>query len=319
MSRLSSLRSHQVGPPPSIVLGVLAGLLLAGSPGVAFSESITGVCPDGSIFIVQSAASIPCRHSKQVAPGDVPPIKPEFLPRPYAWELFNRQQDPNNPYNLIDTAAQIRDAGAAGAGVPTVGSTPSGPGPALGSGTTPPGVAPSTLAPIETAPPIQTAAVQPGQGAPDPDPDPDLGLSDYEVRDLLLIVEFAQRSAPAAFPPEEGNAITVLLAQSAAFEPRLRQARDGLPAGAVLLFAAVALDEADFHANLTFVQGHSAFQPETANPDHLGVIRGRLGSLEADEAVLGYVVLPEGIDTGKPLDIYWNDRMLTTVLQPPAQ
>jgi hypothetical protein len=307
----SSLERPRVGPPASTTIAALAGLLLAGSGGVAFAESITGVCPDGSIFIVQSAASIPCREAKQVDPGDVPPIKPEFLPRPYAWELFNRQQDPNNPYNLIDTAAQIRDAGAAGAGVPTLGATPSGPPPIAG-GAQPLGVAPPTPAPI------QTAAIQPGHRVPAPAPDPDLGLSDHEVRDLLLIVEFAQRSAPAAFPPEEGNAVTVLLAQSAAFEPRLRQARDGLPSGSVLLFAAVALDDADFHANLTFVQGHSAFQPETANPDHLGVIRGRLGSLEADEAVLGYVVLPERIDTGKPLDIYWNDRMLTTVLQPPA-
>jgi hypothetical protein len=309
-STLQRLRDHSAA---STAIGAVAGLILAGAGNDAFAASISGVCPDGSIFIVQSAAAIPCRDAKQVAPGDVPPIKPEFLPRPYAWELFNRQQDPNNPYNLIDTAAQIREAGAAGASVPTGVPTPPAPVPVAGPpGTTPPGVAPPTPEPV------QTAAIQPTPPAPAPDPDPDLGLSDREVRDLLMIVELAQRAAPAAFPPEEGNALTVLLAQSAAFEPRLRQARRSLPSGAVLLFAAVALDDADFHANLTFVQGHSAFQPESANPDHLGVIRGRLGSLEADEAVLGYVVLPERIDTGKPVDIYWNDRMLTTVLAPAA-
>jgi hypothetical protein len=311
MRRPSTLQRLCEGLPTGTAIGALAGLFLAGAGDVAVAESISGVCPDGSIFIVQSVTAIPCKHAKQVAPGDVPPIKPEYLPRPYAWELFNRQQDPNNPYNLIDTAAQIRDAGAAGAGVPTGAPTASGLGPvAAPPGITPPGIAPAT------SEPIQTAAVR--ATPPVPDPDPDLGLSDRDVHDLLLIVELAQRAAPAAFPPEEGSALTVLLAQSAAFEPRLRKARNSLPSGAVLLFAAVALGDADFHANLTFVQGHTAFQPESANPDHLGVIRGRLGSLEADEAVLGYVVLPERIDTKMPLDIYWNDRMLTTVLQPPA-
>jgi hypothetical protein len=287
----------------------LAALLVIAGADVARAESITGVCPDGSIFIVQSAASIPCRDAKQVAPGDVPPIKPEFLPRPYAWELFNRQQDPNNPYNLIDAAERVRDAGAAeegvlsGAGDAPVAVTPPVPGPA---------VPPSVTAPQPA--PVQTAAIRPPH--PAPAPDPDLGLSESEVRDLLMIVELAQRSAPATFPPEKGSALTVLLAQSASFEPRLRQVRPNLPDGPVLLFAAVAQDESDFDGNLTFVQGHSAFQPEQANPDHLGVIRGRLGQLEADEAVLGYVVLPQRMDTAKPLDIYWNDRMLTTVLRP---
>jgi len=310
----SSLQRRPSRRPVALAGRALALPLLLGWGAPAAAESITGVCPDGSIYIVQSAAAIPCRGSKQVDPGDVPPIKPEFLPRPYAWELFNRQQDPNNPYNLIDAAAQIRDAGAAGAGVPVAGETPPGVDPRTGvdpqTAMTPPGVTPPAPEPV------QTAAVRPTHRAPEPDPD--LGLSDQEIRDLLLIVELAQRSAPAAFPPEEGNALTVLLAQSTAFEPRLRQARSSLPSGSVLLFAAVAADDADFHPNLTFVQGHEAYQPEPANPDQLGVIRGRLGSLEADEAVLGYVVLPSRMDTGKPLDIYWNDRMLTTVLQPPA-
>ena len=43
--------------------------------------SITGVCPDGSIYIVQHPESIPCRDSKAVDPSDVPPLKPEYLPR----------------------------------------------------------------------------------------------------------------------------------------------------------------------------------------------------------------------------------------------
>ena len=64
--------------------------------------AITGVCPDGSIFIVQSSDAIPCSQAKRVEPSDVPPIQPELLPRPYGWERFQREADPNNPYNLIE-------------------------------------------------------------------------------------------------------------------------------------------------------------------------------------------------------------------------
>ena len=28
-------------------------------------------------------------------------MKPQYLPRPYGWEVFHRKNDPNNPYNLI--------------------------------------------------------------------------------------------------------------------------------------------------------------------------------------------------------------------------
>src|SRR5262245_54405865 len=77
----------------------LASLLAAAPAGAA----ISGVCPDGSIFIVQSADAIPCREAKRVDPQDLPPLQPELLPRPYGWERFNRLADPNNPYNLVET------------------------------------------------------------------------------------------------------------------------------------------------------------------------------------------------------------------------
>ena len=279
-------------------------LLIAASD--AARASITGVCPDGSIFIVQHASAIPCSAHKRVEPEDVPPIKPEYLPRPYAWEVFNRQQDPNNPYNLIDEARKVREAGQAGA---------AGRDDARDEARTSPRVerAQSPAPPVAEAP-TRTAMVDP-QIAP-PDPSPDLGLSDQEVQNLFLIVHLAQRRAPATFEAEVGRAVTVRLAQSSSFVPRLRNARRDLPNGPVLLFAAVADETSAFHANLTFVQGHEAFQPDRADPDQLGVIRGRLGTLEADEGVIGYVVLPERMDTQKPIEIYWNDRQLTATLQP---
>ena len=83
-------------------LVALSAALLLAAPAAA---AISGVCPDGSIFIVQSADAIPCREAKRVDPSDLPPLQPELLPRPYGWERFNRRADPNNPYNLVDTGA----------------------------------------------------------------------------------------------------------------------------------------------------------------------------------------------------------------------
>ena len=40
----------------------------------------------------------------------MPPIRPAYLPRPHAWQVYQSQQDPNNPYNLIDRAREVRDA-----------------------------------------------------------------------------------------------------------------------------------------------------------------------------------------------------------------
>ena len=89
------------------LMGGCAPLLLL-SPFAAKAESITGVCPDGSIFIVQHESQIPCRAAKEVDPLEVPPIRPHYLPNPYTWQVYNQLTDPNNPYNLIDSARQIR-------------------------------------------------------------------------------------------------------------------------------------------------------------------------------------------------------------------
>jgi hypothetical protein len=251
---------------------------LAAAPAAA---GITGVCPDGSIYIVPRAALIPCKDSKQVAPDEVPPIKPEMLPRPYGWEVFNRRNDPNNPYNLVDTGRAVR------------------------------GDAPATPPEVSARPPVVAST-----GISN------LGLSPEELRDLALIVEYAQRHAPAAIA-RRGSAgspgLVVRLAQSRSFEARLREAslRAGRAVrGPVVLFTAVGGDEAGFHANLTFVQGHVAFHPDAGRDGELGLLEGRLGKLAPDETVLGYVVLPEHMDLSQPMDIYWNDHQVTATLRP---
>ena len=35
-----------------------------------------------------------------------------MLPRPYGWEVFDRQNDPNNPYNMVDSAPHPEAANA---------------------------------------------------------------------------------------------------------------------------------------------------------------------------------------------------------------
>jgi hypothetical protein len=275
----------------------------------AAHAGITGVCPDGSIFIVQRAADVPCRDAREVEPDEVPPLKAEFLPRPYAWQLFQKQQDPNNPYNLVETGRRVREAGQAGLDAPAVGTPPLEAAPLAAQSQPAPSEAPG-------ATPPQTAMVR---RAPEANVAGGLGFSEQEIRDLFLIVELSQQRAPATFAPEADVAVVLRVAQSRAFDQRLREerAQNGTPPrGAVVLFSAIAEAEAAFHANLTFVQGHVAFQPDPDDPEQIGVLYGRLGPLAPREAVLGYVVLPERLDPAQPMDIYWNDRRLTATLRP---
>ncbi len=256
------------------------------------------------MFIVQRAESVPCRNAKAVDPSDVPPMKPEYLPRPYGWEIFYRRNDPNNPYNLIQQQP------------------------------------PEPPAPVHRAPddqndprlsreqPVNEARVPKRselQGGSAPVVRSEersdglvLDLVDAEVEDLAMIVELSQRGTPAAFT-DDGSRGRVRLARSLAFEGRMREhlaGRGHASGGPVVLFVADADSGGSFYGNLTFVQNGIAFHPSNENPYELGVIRGRLGPLENGSSVLGYVVLPERLDPSHPIDVYWNDRQLTATFQP---
>jgi hypothetical protein len=293
-------------PRRAAALRAAAVALLAAAAGRSAAESISGVCPDGSIFIVQSPSAIPCSEARRVEPGRVPPIKPEYLPRPYAWQVFQKRQDPNNPYNLVEAGRAEPDA----ARPPEPARAPS------------PGGEPATAPVAAGAAPAQVAAVAPATPpAPRPFAPADLGLGNDEIRDLVAIVELSQERAPAllAEPNAGGPGLVLRLARSAAFEGRLRDAwaSAGRPGGGpVVLFAAEARSAVEFYANLTFVQGHVAFHPDPEDARQIGVLRGRQGALAAGEISLGYVVLPAQTDLAQPIDIYWNDRRITATLAP---
>jgi len=274
---------------PILLYGPLLGALLWAASAAA---SITGVCPDGSIFVVAREALIPCKAAKQVAPEDVPPLRPEYLPRPYTWQVYSENNNPNNAYNLIDSARQVRALRDA----QRLEAAPEDAPGNVGAG-------PAEAASAREAGPL------------------DLGLSDGEMRDLFFIVEYAQEGAPASFAKQTAagdDVLLVSLAHSPAFEDRFAEAwrERGRPLGPVLLFTAVARAADAFYANLTFSQGRLAFQPRADDPLQFGVLQGRLGPLDPDAVVLGYVVLPDRMDLSAPMDVYWDDRRLSVTLAP---
>src|SRR5690606_10206611 len=234
---------------------LLLGLGLAASPAAA--AAITGVCPDGSVFIVQRAADVPCRDAKRVEPHQVPPLRPENLPRAYLWQVHREGIDENNPYNLVDRAEQVRAMGASGAA----------PGDGAGVASTPSG---SAVPPqVAAAPPIAPAA------APRSPTPADLGLTDGELRDLFYLVELSQQQAPATFLRAGAggeDSLRLAFAHSQAFEQRVRAAGAGGAGGPVLLFSAQPRAHERFVPNFTFVQGHLTFTPRRDDPSQLGVL-----------------------------------------------
>ena len=275
------------------LLAALAGLGLAGSLGASpATAGITGVCPDGSMFIVNRKADIPCANAKQVDPHDMPPIRPAYLPRPHAWQVFQNQQDPNNPYNLVDRAREVREAA-----LPSTG--PQGPGT-----TTVPEPKPQRA----SLPPVSAPQAAPTVHPP--------SLPADELRDLALFIELSQNRLPAHFDAGSDGTLRVDLAHSRAFQALLQEHLGATSLGPVVVFAVRASGPASFHANFTFVQGHVAFHPDPNDSMELGVLAGTLGELGNRGRVVGYAVLPVNVELDKPLDVYWNDRRISAALQP---
>jgi len=251
--------------------------------------------------VVSDAAQVPCRGARLIEPDETPPLRPEYLPRPYTWEIYHEKQNPNNAYNLLEEADRVR---ALRDGRTPPSRRPGAAGATGGSGTGTPAV---------SAPPRRASRER--RAGP-----VDLGLTSGELRDLFLIVELSQDDAPARFLRQTAagaEELAVQLAHSEAFQGRFADAWRGHgPDGKVVLFSAVARRAGPFYANFTFVQEHLAFQPRVDDPEQFGLLQGRLGPLDGEEAALGYVVLPPRMDLSEPMDVYWDDRRIEALFRP---
>jgi len=275
----------------------LAALWLAPA-GARADTTLSGVCPDGSFFIVQSRSAIPCANARLAAPSELPPVRPYLLPKPYTWYVDQEARNPNNPYNVLETAQKIRDARA--------GISASGPAQAL----------PPAPQATRTPPPPQSAAAPP---EPPPQSSP-VTLADSDLRDLVRLVALRQQQAPATL--EIGNAhgqksLRIEVAYSASFESYALHSLSLRPGVShVLVWTAQAEREADFHPNFFAVQHGRTFRPDPEKPAEVGFLLGAPGKLPSGEMAVGYLVLPQAFDPAAPLEVYWNDRSMTAVLAP---
>ena len=255
-------------------------LLALPSPPLAAS-SIAGVCPDGSVFIVSKKADIPCRRARLVEPSEIPPLRPELLPRPYPWMVDQEARNPNNPYNLLEAAEAVRALhGHKGSSIPD--STAEAPAP--------------------------SHAVVP------------LRLPAEEVEALIELVDLRQSIIPATLRAEDAlgrGRLEVQFAYSRAFETHALEWLDSDPAqGSVVLFAVRALETGEFYPSFFFLQHSEGFRPDPGKAREVGFLIGSPGPLEPGAIRVGYVVLPGRFRPSEPMELWWNDRRVEATLEP---
>ncbi len=280
--------------PVAFGLGVamMVGLALVAAP--ARGESIAGVCPDGSEFIVQQRSSAPCPNARFVHPSDLPPLRPELLPKPYMWYVDQQQRDTNNPYYLVEQANRMRALRAQQA----QGQASRGRGDS--SARYPDG----TTAVSEPAP-LQALALE---------------LDERQLGDMVKLIALRQSLAPATLEVKDARGndqLRIRFAHSDGFEARVLESLGSDSSGQrVLAFYARATAQTDFHPNFLVVQDGRTFRPDKSNPQEVGLLVGEAGGLDAGLLVMGYVVIPARFNPSRPIEIYWNDRSLVTTLRP---
>ncbi len=277
-------------------------LALAASPAAADS-TLSGVCPDGSIFVVQSRSSVPCANPRFVDAADMPPLRPHLLPRPYTWYVDQEARNPNNPYNLVEAAEKIRAARLGpkpGSEAARAAQAPPEPPPALNA----------TLRPLPTTPepPVPGSAL--------------LQLADDELRDLVRLIGLRQSDSPAQLEISDARGaarMRIQLAYSGAFESYALAALGRDPAANhVIVFASLAESDTDFQPNFFVVQSGRTFRPDPTSPSELGFLLGEPGKLPAGELAVGYLIVPSNFDPRAPMELFWNDRSIEAVLAPAA-
>jgi len=274
----------------------LAAVVLAPLRAAA-DTSLSGVCPDGSFFIVQSRSEIPCANPRIADPSELPPVRPYLLPKPYTWYVDQEARNPNNPYNLLETAQKIRDARA---GIPSSAEAP-------------------------RLPPAPTALRTPPPPAPTPEPpapSTPVALGDSDLRDLVRLVALRQQQAPATLEIANVHGqktLRIEVAFSSAFESFALSALSRRPGEShVLVWTVQAERDEDFRPNFFVVQGGRTFRPDPEKASEIGFLLGAPGTLPGGQMAVGYLVMPPSFDPAASLEVFWNDRSVAAVLAPAA-
>ncbi len=266
--------------------------LALGAAPAAVARSYSGVCPDGSMFVVQHLDNVPCEHARIVDPSEMPPMRPEHLAHPYNWYVDQETRNPNNPYNLLDSAQKLREARRAQQAAE----------------------AEAPLAGAEARSQAErTEASRPRVAVP--------GFSEEELRDLVRLVALRQQVAPAELVVEDvygTEKLRIQWAYSGAFEARVLEAlRRDPDAHHVIAFLALAPgDPAEFHPNFLVVQGSRTFRPDPEDGTELGFLAGDPGPIPRGSLALGYMVVPAIFDPTETMELWWNDRSARTLLAP---
>lgn len=280
----------------ALAVGALCALL---APNAHADTTLSGVCPDGSFFVVQSRESVPCDNPHFAPPDQLPPVRPYLLPRPYTWYVDQEARNANNPYNLVETARQIREA-RQGIHQPAGSS----------SAAAQPGQSAATAT---RNPPTQMQA-------PAPSAAPLVALADDELRDLVRLIALRQQDTPAQIElkAQGQTQLKIALAYSGSFEAYALKAlgRDA-STSRVLVWSAQALRAAPFRPNFFVVQSGRTFRPDPQNPAELAYLLGGPGEIPAGEMAVGYLVVPASFDPAHELELFWNDRSVAAVLAPP--
>ena len=282
---------------------LLFGTFLTALPAAsARADGVAGLCPDGSAFVVARREDAPCRDPKFIDPSDMPPLRPQYVPRSQAWQLNRQARDENNPYNLVDRREGV---------VQERGEKPA---------------AKAKAAPA-SAPAATRASLAP-QAARAPAPQtresaPAFALSEDELRDLARLIVLRQQVAPAELSVEDVRGRAQLLlryAYSPSFEQRAIAALDLDPARSrVLLFSVRSEAAVEFFPNFSAIQDGVSSRPEPSRLDEVGFVLGAPGPMAAGLVSIGYLVLPARVDPSRSVDLWWNDRKLSATLAPPAQ
>jgi len=284
----------------ALSLGALVGLAVSARA----DTSLSGVCPDGSFFIVQTRAAIPCKNARLADPSELPPVRPYLLPKPYTWYVDQEARNPNNPYNVLATAQRIRDARA---GIPSDG----------GNAQRPAGEAPQATRspPVPQGAQVAPPPAQSAQTAP-------VALGDSDLRDLVRLVALRQEAAPATLEIQNAHgqkSLKIEVAYSAAFEGfALQQLGRRAGESRVLVWTAQAERDADFHPNFFVVQSGRTFRPDPEKSGEIGFLLGAPGTLPSGEMAVGYLVMPANFDPAASLQVFWNDRSVSAVLAQPV-